>query len=197
MAEGLEGLLMGDDAETGSEQAQESESQFKARVAAAQARLAKVKKDESQSRVYDTQLSAIIPLIPVELLFGVILMIDNDVSSLTILATLSLIIKEAHAICLKDFEAHIEEKANFSVAKLTPEKTEQLSDWWTFIFGAEHLSKLDSLHSLRGNEKFVAEYTRFLSVIMSVFLLDTPEESYDKKALTDLVKRYEVQIFSA
>lgn len=195
MAEGLEGLLLGEDGETGSEQAQESESQFRARVAAAQARLAKVKKDESQSRVYDQQLSKIIASLPAPLIAGVVLMINHDVSSLTILATLSLVSDQAHELCEKDFAAHIEARADFSSAKLPDVKEARIADWWTFIFGAEHLSKLDRMHALRENQKFVRGYTKFLTQILGLFLVDLSNEDYDAAALKTLMKNYEVQIF--
>ena len=95
---GLDDLLMGNVGE-GSE---ETSEQLVARITAAQARLAAVKKDEKKSSVHDRQLAQIIKYLQPSLLKLVAWMIDQEIPSFTVLALVSLACRPAAEIMEKE-----------------------------------------------------------------------------------------------
>jgi len=81
----LEDMMMGNV----SEEASESSEKIAARLAAAQKKIAAVKRDEKKSHGFDEKLSKILPKFSVVLLDFVIFLIDKEVPSCTILAMIS------------------------------------------------------------------------------------------------------------
>lgn len=190
--DGLDGLLMGNV----SEEVSESNEQFQARIAAAQAQLQKVQKDEKKAQIFDIQLAKIIPTLPNDLLRMVIFGVNREVPSLTILAFLSLVIDEAGRICYQEFHKYIEEPADFSMVRFeSPQVQDKFSWWWTFIVGADHVSTTIRLRDLRGDIDFVREISHFLSLLVEQFLKNYPEGVFDNAQLQHILKKYAQALF--
>ncbi|NJP03948.1 hypothetical protein HC823_01630 [Candidatus Gracilibacteria bacterium] len=131
-AEGLDDLLMGNVAE-GSE---ETSEQLAARIAAAQARLAKVQKDEATAKGFDTHLVKLIKNIGSDWIDFIAYLINKDVPSLTILAFFSVISDDAAALCFNEFKSTHKplEEIDLSPAQLENQKVvDRLHYWWKFI----------------------------------------------------------------
>ena len=125
---GLDDLMMGNV----SEEASESDEKIQARIAAAVARLRKIKKDSKKSHGFDEALAKILRQLTPTQLDDVIFLIDHEIPSLTILAILSLVNDGAGKICYAEFEAQIKHKADFSNAGLPATQEERVSYWWDF-----------------------------------------------------------------
>ncbi len=194
IGENLDGLVMGEGV---SEQASESDEKFKARVAAAQVKLKKIKKDEGKAKTFDHQLAKILPNLSHEQLKIVIFLIDHEVPSLTILAVLSIANDEAGKICYLEFEKHIESRADFSEAKLPTEVEEKVSYWWTFIHGADHMSHTTYLYQLQNNKEFVEQFSKFLGQLLREFLVKNEVADFDESKLKAIIARYQTDIFRA
>lgn len=188
---GLEEALMGNV----SEQASESNEAFAARIAAAQARVAQVKKDEKSAKDFDHHLAKLVPGLSPVMLDVVILLIDHDVPSLTILAVISIINKDAHDICHEVFHKHIDETANFADAKLPAAVEQRISYWWTFIYGADHLSKTIELKSLKEEEAFLKKFSKYLTEMLQAYLIEKKVENFDDNELRKILMSYQVKIF--
>lgn len=194
VSDNLDGLVMGDGV---SEQASESDEKFKARVAAAQVKLKKIKKDESEAKTFDHKLAKILPGLTSWQLQIVIFLIDHEIPSLTILAVISIANDEAGKICYLEFEKHIESRADFSGAQLPTDIEEKISYWWTFIHGADHLSTTVFLYNLKSNEAFVSEFSTHLGKLLRAFLTQYEVTDFDQEKLKNIIERYQSEIFAA
>jgi len=192
IGDGLDGIMMGGSV---SEASKESNEQFAARVAAAQARVAKVRRDEKISRNFDIILSKILPNVSQELLNFIIFLIDHEIPSLTILAIISLNNDEAGKVCWKEFKKYIAERADFSNINLPAVTEEKISYWWTFIFAADYSSKTTTLKELKHNEKFTKKLTKGLSVLLRNHFVINKINNFDLKRLKIVLKKYEKLIF--
>ena len=178
--EGLDGLLMGNV----SEDVTESDEQIAARVAAAQARIAKIRKQEKKAKGHDKTLAQIIPMLTKVELDFVIFCIDHEIPSLTILAVLSILHDEAEQACHEEFHKYIEEKADFSMAKFKDKKVEEkVATWWTFLVGADMTSDTVRLKDAYQNESFSGKFPRFMAFFLQQYLKDNHKDSYDEEAL--------------
>lgn len=192
--ENFEGLLMGNVSETTSE----TDEQFAQRVAAAQAKLQKVKKDEQKSKSFDHHLAKLIPTLSQNDLQFVIFLINHEVPSLTILALLSLHIDAAYEICYGEFHALIEEHADFSTAKIpTKEIEEKISWWWSFILASDHISPTLRLSALRDNTDFLKTFSQFLSHFLQQFLEQSHTPDFDQTQLKTVLQKYKDLLFTA
>ncbi|MCF7812419.1 hypothetical protein K9M59_02375 [Candidatus Gracilibacteria bacterium] len=196
MAEGapekLDDLMLGSDAESVSE----SDEKFRERVAAAQAKLAAVIKDEKNAKNFDLKLAKIIPKLHKHTLKLVVFLIDNEIPSLTILAMISLVNNEAEKICHTEFSQYIQERADFSEAKLDSELEKKISLWWTYILAADHISSTTHLYELQHNDTFVEFVSLEFSEMLKKFLVDHKEESFDQVMLEKILQQYQKQIFT-
>lgn len=187
----LDDLMMG----TVSEEVSESDEQFQARVAAAQARLAKLKKDEKKAKNFDHKLAKIIPSLDHHTLKLVVFLIDHDVPSLTILAMITLVSDEAGKICYTEFHKFIAERADFTPAKLGAKLEEKVSLWWTFIFAADHMSTTTKLAEFRHHETFPEFVSLEFAEMLKRFLQENKAEQFDTQALKTTVEKYEKMMF--
>lgn len=194
VGDNLDGLVMGEGV---SEQASESDEKFKARVAAAQVRLKKIKKDEGKAKNFDHKLAKILPGLTSGQLQVVIFLIDHEIPSLTILAVISIVNDEAGKICYMEFEKHIESRADFSGARLPSDIEEKVSYWWTFIHGADHLSSTVYLYSLQSDREFVKQFSAYLGQLLRAFLVTSEVADFDEEKLKKIIQRYQTEIFSA
>ncbi len=191
-AENLDGLMMGE----GSEGASESDEVFSERLKVAQAKIAAIKKDEKKSKSFDDKLARIISTVHPNHLDLVILLINHEIPSLTILAFISLINDEAGKICFIEFDKFIEEKADFSLVKFEdPKIEEKISYWWTFIFAADHTSTTTKLNSLRTNETFVKTLSKELADLILYLLQQHQELEFDRQQLIKMLEKYEKMMF--
>lgn len=190
-AENLDDLMMGEV----SEGLSESDEKFSERLKVAQQKVAQVRKDEKKSKDFDHHLAKILRKLSSELLNIVILLIDEEVPSLTILAVLSLLNDDAGKVCWQEFEKYIAEKANFSNVNLPVEIEEKISYWWTFIFGADHVSKTVELKELRDNSHFIKAFTHSLMWMLQQYLKENSIEGFDVGKLKKILQKYETQLF--
>ncbi len=190
---GLEDMMMGNV----SEEASESSEKIAARLAAAQKKIAAVKRDEKKSHSFDKKLSKILPTFTIVLLEFVIFLIDREVPSCTILAMISIESDEAGKICFEEFHKFIEEAADFSVVKFDNKEVEKkVSMWWTFVFAADHVSKTTKLRVFRKSEEFVGRLSREFARMLKAFLLKQNVQKFDEKKLKKILKQYADAVFS-
>lgn len=190
---GLEDLMMGNV----SEGVSESDEVFADRVREAQAKVQQVKKDEKKAKNFDTQLAKIIPMLSPFLLDVVILLIDFEVPSLTVLAIISLIENESGKICWTEFHKHIAEKADFTNANLPANIEEKISYWWTFIYGADHISNTLKIKDLKDNTIFLRKFSHYLGEMLVIYLKENKIEDFDKAQLKKILQKYEIGLFDA
>lgn len=191
-AEGsLDDLMLGNV----SEDVSESDEQIQVRMAAALAKLKKIQKDESFAKDFDSKLAKIIPNLSQEVLKFVIFMIDRDVPSLTILAMISIANNEAGKICYAEFHKFIEESADFSPVKFTPEVEQKVSLWWTFILGADHVSTTTKLSEFKGKADFSEFVSQNFSKMLGAFLAQNQVEGFDEEVLKKLLEEHEDMLF--
>ncbi|HEY5714461.1 MAG TPA: hypothetical protein VIT68_03870 [Candidatus Gracilibacteria bacterium] len=190
--EGLDGLLMGNVAED----VTENDEQIAARIAAAQAKIAKIRKQENKAKNYDHILAKLVPILgKVELDF-VIFCIDHEVPSLTILSVLSILRAEAEKACHEEFHKYIEEKADFSMAQFKNRKVEdKVATWWTFIVGADMMSDTIRLKQAYGKEEFAQKFPRFMAFFLHKYLKTNHQDQYDEGALIKILKGYAERLF--
>jgi hypothetical protein len=190
---GLDDLMMGNV----SEEVSESDEQIAARIAAAQQRIAAIKKDEQKASVFDEKLAKILSTFSSDLLDFVIYLIDNEVPSLTILAMVSLASNSAGKICYDEFHQYIAEPADFSLAQIENSQVEErISLWWTFIFAADHISKTIKLHDFREKDEFIRRISKQFSEMLKRYLIENQVEQFNDKALKKLLKKYADAAFS-
>jgi len=187
----LEDLMLGNVGE----EVSESDEQFAVRLASAQAKLAKIAKDESKSKNFDDKLAKIISYLSTHTLKLVVFLIDHDIPSLTILAIIALESDESAKICHGEFYKFISEPADFSTVKLDKELEEKISLWWTFILAANQISTTTKLDELKKNSSF----TEFLSLeiieMIKRFLIRNKVENFNKLALEKTLEKYQKDLF--
>jgi hypothetical protein len=184
---GLEDIMMG---QVG-EEVKESDEQIAARAAAAQKKIAAIKRDEKSAKSFDHKLAKIIPQLDVKILDFVIFLIDHEVPSLTALALITLANDKAGKICHVEFNQYIAETADFSIVKFAdPEIEEKISLWWTFIFASDHVSTTTKLQSFRGNEAFVKRVSAEFSTMLKKFIIENKVEGFNESQLTKTLKKY-------
>jgi hypothetical protein len=190
--ENIDDLMMGNV----SESASESDEKFKARVASAQAKLAKIKKDESKSKDFDHKLSKLITALDPHTLRLVVFLINNGVQSLTILAMISLVNAKAEKICHTEFHKFIEESADFSETKLKPELEKQVSLWWTYTLAANQVATDAKLSKFEHDEVFREFVELECGEMMKRFLASHKVEEHDLSLLKQALKKYEGMLFT-
>ncbi len=189
--ESIDDLVLG----TVKEGVTESDEKFKARVVAAQAKLAKIKKDESKTKDFDIKLSKLISHLASHTLKLVVFLIDSGVPSLTILAMISLASSKAEKICHTAFHKFIEELADFSEAKLKPELEKQVAQWWTYMFAADQVSVDTKLASFHSNAVFVEFVSLEFNEMMKRFLAEHEGEHVNQDELNRALKKYQNMLF--
>lgn len=188
---GLDDLMLGND----SEGVRESDEKFRERLAAAQAKLAQVHKDESKAKDFDKKLAKLITKLHSHTLKLVVFLIDNDVPSLTILAIISLVNKESAKICHTEFAKFIEEKADFSAAKLDSEIEEKVSLWWTYIFAADHVSSATKLREFQHKDSFREVLELEFMEMLKRFLAEEKIENPNLDILEKGLQKYQKTLF--
>ncbi len=189
--ENLDDLMLGNV----SEGVTESDEKFKARVAAAQAKLAAIKKDEKKAKDFDLKLSKLITSLDPHTLRLVVFLINSGVPSLTILAMISLDSSKAEKICHSEFYKFIEEHADFSDTKLKPEIEKQVSLWWTYILAANQISVDMKLSKFQHDEAF-REFVRLeFRAMVQRFLKAHDIEVVENATLNQAVKKHEEMLF--
>jgi glutaredoxin-related protein len=189
---GLDDLMLGN----ASEGVRESDEKFRERVAAAQAKLTQIHKDESKSKNFDKKLAKIIPQLHAHTLKFVVLLIDNNIPSLTILAVISLLNKESHKICHTEFAKFIEEKADFSSVQLDSKRRERISVWWTYIFAADHVSSTTKFQEFEHNDSFQEIFILESLEMLKQFLIEEKIESQNFDNLKKNIQKYQKTLFS-
>ncbi len=190
---GLDDMMMGNV----SEETSESSEKIAARLAAAQKKIAAVKRDEKKSHGFDDKLAKILPTFSGILLDFIIFLIDKEVPSCTVLAMVSIESDEAGKICFEEFHKFIEEAADFSIVKFDNEQVEKkVSMWWTFIFAADHVSKTTKLNSFRKNEEFVGRISKEFARMLKDFMISQDVQKFDEKKLKKILKQYADAAFS-
>lgn len=174
----------------------ESDEQFAVRLAAAQAKLAQMKKDEALTKDFDVKLAKIIRHLHHHTLRLVVFLINHEVPSLTILSIISLASSEAGKICYTEFHKYIDQPVDFSPARLDQKAEEKISLWWSFIFAADHISQTVRLHQFRHDDVFVEFISLAFSEMLFSFLEEQKEEHFDKVMLEKILKKYESQMFA-
>ncbi len=163
---GLDDLLMGNVTE-GSE---ETSEQIVARISAAQARLAAVRKDEKKSTVHDRQLAQVIKSVPIELIPFISWLIDHNIPSLTILALFSLSHKPAADALTSIVEVPTTGNAPSFLTEIKHSALRtKISDWSRLVVAADRLSATVRLESLRKeqskNSRLAAGLRELLEII--------------------------------
>ncbi len=189
--ENIDDLMLG----TARESAGESDEVFRERIAQAQAKLARIVKEEKNAKNFDGQLAKIIPELDRKTLDFVVILIDNNVPSLTILALISIVNDQAGKICFAEFHTFIEEPADFTLVKFDPRTEERVSLWWTFIFAADHVSMTTKLKELRSNKNFIELISVELSDMLKYFLNKNSVQSFNAQILEEILKKYAEELF--
>jgi len=190
---GLDDLMMG----TASEGVSESDEQFHARLAAAQARMAKIAKDEKKAKNFDAHLAKLIPQCSNKgLLDMVVLMINHDVPSLTILASLSLVLEDAAKLITEELSARsITESGSKIKLPFGKDKTRQKIKFWLGgIVLADHASNAIKFESLAKDKKFTASLMGHFTALLETFLA-TEETSVPPQEIERFFNDYESQLF--
>jgi len=189
--ESIDDLLLG----SVSESVGESDELFRDRLAQVQAKLAQVAKDEGQEKNFDKELARIIPSLEKEVLRFVIILINSNVPSLTILSMISLSSEEAGKVCYLEINKYIEERADFSALNVSTEVEEKIALWWTFIMAANHLSKTTKLKELRVNKSMLEFLSLNLSRFLEEFLQKIGVQDFDKSQLLKILEMYQKELF--
>ena len=188
--ENLDDMLMGNVSE-GSE---ETSEQIADRIAAAQAKLAKVKKDEGEAQDFDNKLAKLLKKLDHSLIDFVAFLIDKEVPSLTILAIVSLANNEAGKICFVEFQKVVDE--NFSIIPLLPnhkKEAHKIELWLKFINKANIESKM---FVYKDDKDFVSRVSSETAKMLKNFLIKNNVLEFDEKKLKEALMKYEKEIFS-
>ncbi len=173
----------------------ESDEQFAVRLVAAQAKLAKIAKDEGRAKNFDDKLARIIPRLSTHTLKLVVFLIDHDIPSLTILAIIALESDGAAKICHGEFYEFISEPVDFSTVKLTKALEEKMSLWWTFILAANQISSTTKLEELKKNESFTELVSLEIIEMVKRFIATNKVEEFNKLALEKTLEKYQKDLF--
>ncbi len=160
----LDNLLMGNVSETVSETPNEEITQ---RIAATQAKLQGLKKDETKQTEFDRFLANIIPSLEKESILFVLFLIDNQVPSLTIIAFLSLHEYRCKALCEKEFTPFVTTWAQYNHWNIQESLQQEISRWWTFVLGADHLSTTTSLHDFRTQKELCVQFLSHIRTFLA------------------------------
>ena len=191
--ENLDSLLMGNVSE-GSE---ETSEQIADRIAAAQAKLAKVKKEEGEAQSFDDKLAKLLKSMNYSLIDFVAFLIDKEVPSLTILAIISLANNEAGKICFAEFQKVIDN--NFTIIPLLPnhkKEAQKIELWLKFINKANSESKTLKLFVYKENTEFVSRISTETAKMLKYFLIKNRILEFDEKKLKEALQKYEKEIFA-
>jgi hypothetical protein len=191
--ENLDDMLMGNVSE-GSEETSESIAD---RIAAAQAKLAKVKKDEGEAQNFDDKLAKILKKFSYDLIDFVAFLIDKEVPSLTILAIISLASNEAGKICYTEFHKVIDDY--YAIMPLLPsnkKEAQKIELWLKFINKANSVSKTLKLSIYRENKEFVARLSAETAKMLKEFLIKNKVAEFDEEKLKKALLKYEKEIFA-
>lgn len=169
---GLDDLLMGNIAE-GSE---ETSEQIAARISAAQARLAAVRKDEKKATVYDHNLAQVIKTIPIELIPFVSWLINHEIPSLTILALFSLSHKPAADVITSIEIPETGSEPSFLAEIHHPALRTKISDWSRLVVAADRLSTTVRLESLRKEQSKNSRLATGLRELIEIIWLRSSAE---------------------
>ena len=191
---GLEDLMMG----AASESASESDEQFQARLAAAQARMAKIAKDENKAKNFDAHLAKLIPACSSKgLLDLIILMINHDVPSFTTLGVLSLVIPKAKIIVTTELSektiTDISRTIKLPFGKQAVQY--QVTSWLACIHLTDKASTSIYLSGLANDSDFVKALTQYLTALLEAFL-GTKEASITPKSIGEFFDTYQKKIFA-
>jgi len=188
---GLEGLILGGGAEN-----QESLEAFEERMKVAKAKLQGVKKQEGKAKVFDHRLAGIITTLNPQQVALVSFFISKGISSLTILAFLSLENESAYGICYTTIHKHIEEMADFDPAQIhNGEVVERISLWITFIFAADHISNERKLCDYKNDAPFRASIYDYLWQRLDKYVASKVGEGYYKAILEQRLQHYHALLF--
>jgi hypothetical protein len=188
---GLDDLLMGNVAE-GSEETQE---QIAARIAAAQAKLAAVQKDEKKSKGFDGHLANVLKSLTISQIRFVAFLIDHEVPSLTILAMIAIVSDEAGKAIFTELEKSLpDEKPD---ENLPAKISEKISLWWRLISAADAASKTLKLVDLHENHDFTRRVGKEFSAMLQTFLKKNNVHEFDSGKLKKILHRHERKIFAA
>ncbi len=192
-SESLDSLMMGNVSE-GSEESSES---IAARIAAAQARLAKVKKDEKQAQDFDEKLAKILKHFSYSLIDFVAFLIDKEVPSLTILAIISLANNEAGKICYTEFHKTLDD--HYAIVPILPnnkKEAHKIELWLKFIHQANARSKTLKLSAYKNNKEFVSRLSTETAQMLKDFLIKNKVAEFDEEKLKKALAKYEKEIFN-
>ncbi len=184
-ASGLDDLLMGNISE-GSE---ETSEQLIARISAAQARLAAVKKDEKKSVGHDRQLAQIIKYLQPSLLKLVAWMIDQEIPSLTILAFVSLVCRPAAEMIESQIELEDVAGLGFLQEVQNDVIRKRITEWCSLVLIADDHSNtlhLSSFHKDFSNKELL---TQGIRLILSAFWLRATTE-YESNMLDNIAEDF-------
>ena len=190
---GLEDLMMG----SPSEGASESNEQFQARLAAAQARMAKIAKDEKKAKNFDAHLAKLIPACSQKgLLDMVILMINHDIPSLTIIASLTLVMPEAEKLLTKELSAKVilDASGALKIPFGKPNTQKAMRFWLTSLTLSDKASTEVQFKSLKADTKFTESLLGHFSALLETFLA-TEEMPVPPQEIERFFNDYESELF--
>ena len=190
---GLEDLMMG----SPSEGASESNEQFQARLAAAQARMAKIAKDEKKAKNFDAHLAKLIPACSQKgLLDMVILMINHDIPSLTIIASLTLVMPEAEKLLTKELSAKVilDASGALKIPFGKPNTQKAIRFWLTSLTLSDKASTEVQFKSLKADTKFTESLLGHFSALLETFLA-TEEMPVPPQEIERFFNDYESELF--
>lgn len=191
--ENLDSLMMGNVSE-GSEETSESVAD---RIAAAQAKLTKVRKDEKKAHNFDEKLAKILQDLDYNIIDFIAFLINKEVPSLTILAVLSLVSNEAGKICFAEFHKIMDD--DFAIAPLLPnhkKEAQKIELWLKFIHKANLESKTLKLFVYRDNKEFVSRMSSETAKMLKNFLIKNNVLEFDEAKLKRALITYEKEIFA-
>ena len=191
--ENLDDLMMGNVSE-GSEESSES---IAARIAAAQAKLAKVKKDEKHAHDFDEKLAKILKNFSSEMIDFIAFLIDKEVPSLTILAIIALASNEAGKICYTEFHKTLDD--HYAIVPLLPsnkKEAHKIELWLKFIHRANAASKTLKLSVYKDNKEFVQRLSAETARMLKDFLIKNKVAEFDEEKLKKALTKYEKEIFA-
>lgn len=189
----LDSLMVGE----GGEQASESTEQLQARVAAAQARIKALKKDEKTSRSYDHHLAKIVGDFSTDQILFIAFLINNSVASEVILALFSLINEKAFALCDKESKKF---KTGFNVLNplslnISNKQTSHIDAWWHHLYWADNTAKTGSLYEFNQNTDFVYRFSNEMALLLKSFLTQNEIKEFNQTALEALLNARGRQLF--
>ncbi len=182
-AGGLDDLMMGNVAE-GSE---ETSEQIAARIAASQARLAAVKKDEGVATAHDGELARVVRTLPIGILRFVGWLIDKEVPSFTILAILAISNARAEELMKPTWEIANIDSLNFLSEVHNKHIRTKISVWCQAIILVDRSSKVGRLNSLKKVAIDHAQFAGGLRAVLENYLLRADAE-FDPDALDRLAR---------